>query len=321
MGCGHCGTGGVWEAYPVGRGSLVAWNRYSAPGWHRLAGDWEGFGGRPGVPGSTSPAIRFDTGLIAREEPSSSGPQTSPQAVDENGRKSLLSRRLYSAECLRSRAFFGRSHTPSQGQTSRLPGLVAPQFKAVTASAAPERVYALAPPPQLSNPRTAVPVFTPEGRAERDLLARLRGEDEAKLERLRGALPGCVERMKRGTHNFSERAAGRRGLFPEGTEVVANARAKRHRRNEAPPGNIPPRRGVAEAVTHLLGTDPVFWHPCLGAAQSWGSGSGGVAGARPPQVFAATSDASCIRLRCLRHQSPRASAAKFNLKPKFQRND
>jgi hypothetical protein len=121
MGCGHCGTGGVWEAYPVGRGSLVAWNRYSAPGWHRLAGDWEGFCGRPGVPGSTSPAIRIDAGLIAREEPSSSGPQTSPHAVDENGRKSLLSRRLYSAECLRSRAFFGRAHTPSQGLTSRLP--------------------------------------------------------------------------------------------------------------------------------------------------------------------------------------------------------
>lgn len=74
---------------------------------------------------------------------------------------------------------------------------MAPQLKTLTASAAPERVYALAPPPKLRNPRTAVPVFTPEGRAERDLLARLRGEDEAKLERLRGALPGCVEEAVR----------------------------------------------------------------------------------------------------------------------------
>jgi hypothetical protein len=38
-----------------------------------------------------------------------------------------------------------------------------------------------------------------------------------------------------GTRNFSERVAARRGLLPEGTEVGAGGRAKRHRWNAALP--------------------------------------------------------------------------------------
>jgi hypothetical protein len=92
-------------------------------------------------------------------------------------------------------------------------------------------------------------------------------------------------------------------LFPEGTEVVAGGRAKRHPRNAPPPGNIPPRQGVAEDPTGHI----ALWHPCQGATYFWGaSDSGGVAGARPP---ATTCDACGIRARHARPAPRKASSS------------
>jgi hypothetical protein len=96
-------------------------------------------------------------------------------------------------------------------------------------------------------------------------------------------------------------------FFPEGTKVVAGGRAKRHRRNAAPPETFHPGEGwqkpspICSERTLCSGT------PARVPRKSRVSGSGGVADARPP---ATTSDASGIGLRPQACPSLRAVASK-----------
>jgi hypothetical protein len=74
---------------------------------------------------------------------------------------------------------------------------------------------------------------------------------------LKNAFSASFFERSAGTHNFSERVAAWRALFPQGTEVVAGGRAKRHPRNASPPETFHPGEGWQKIQSSKLSLAPL----------------------------------------------------------------